>query len=330
MKLKALVSAVKVGAKGTVEMAKIHSPKILLGLGIAGVTIGFVWAIANTAKKLDNVCEKHVKSIDHLKELYSTDDGEELTEGEKKELAQETIKEKAHFIFDIVKTYIGPVSITVLGVASILMSHHILNARYLGACTALQTVTEAYSQYREKVINDQGIEKDLEYSSQPKTEVVVDENGDKYVKTMSSIDDVNTIVRVFSECTSDAWRTVPDYNYAFISGQLNAAKREGFRRGHLFLNDILKMLGLAESEAGCYLGWNIHMGDEIVVEYTDVSNLENLKDTVNKSNAWTLYFKGMRVLPPTLEKEDMLQPYRNAVEEYRRAMVEGGVLHGTE
>lgn len=94
MKLKALVSAVKVGAKGTVEMAKIHSPKILLGLGIAGVTIGFVWAIANTAKKLDNVCEKHVKSIDHLKELYSTDDGEELTEGEKKNLLRKPLRKK--------------------------------------------------------------------------------------------------------------------------------------------------------------------------------------------------------------------------------------------
>lgn len=322
MKLKALWSAAKVGAKGTVELAKVHSPKLLLAAGLVAIGAGFVWGIVNTAKKLDGVCETHNNEIEKLKELYDADGDEEMTEGEKKEFRSEVLKEKGHFIFDVVKVYIGPVVIVGLGVASILTSHHILNTRYLGACAALQAVTEAYSQYREKVISERGIEKDLEYASKS----VSADNNESY----NVPDDVNCITRIFSETTSESWRTIPDYNYAFINGQLNAAKREGFQRGHLFLNDLLRKLNLPESEAGCYLGWAPKLGDEIVCEFNDVSNLENFTGNVNKSNAWVLHFLGMRVLPPILEKEELLQPYKNAIVEYRRAMVDGGVLDETE
>lgn len=327
MKIKALWSATKVAAKGTVELAKVHSPKLLLAAGLVAIGAGFAWAIVNTAKKLDGVCETHNNEIEKLKDLYDVDGNDEMTEGEKKEFRSEILKEKGHFILDVVRVYIGPVAIVGLGVASILTSHHILNTRYLGACTALQAVTEAYSQYREKVISEQGIEKDLEYASKS---VSVDENGVIKTEKYNVPDDVNCITRIFSETTSESWTTIPDYNYAFIKGQLNAAKREGFQRGHLFLNDLLRKLNLPESEAGCYLGWAPKMGDEIVCEFDDISNLENFTGNVNKSNAWVLHFLGMRVLPPILEKEELLQPYKNAIAEYHRAMVNGGVLNDAE
>ena len=304
-KINAIVKSIKIFGKSIKTTVQIHSPKILLIGGLAAIGAGTIWACINTAKKIEDISDLHSENI------------EDIIEDEKKndeQKASSILKEKGRFIFDIVKVYIGPIGLIALGATSICASHHILNMRYLKTCAALQSITEAFAQYRNRVSSAEGTEKDIEYALS-----TAKDTKEEMLRKVST----ESIVRIFSEDSSDCWKPRTDYNYAFLTGQEQAARRELKRRGHLFLNDVLSMLGMHECEAGCYIGWVNAFGDEVDFGIMDLRNLSNLGTTDYKSEAWVLNFNCVHVVPAYLETEELSQPYQNAVREYKR-IINGG------
>lgn len=91
---------------------------------------------------------------------------------------------------------------------------------------------------------------------------------------------------VFNEENSPIdWTTTPEYNAMFLRSQQNYANDLLHRRGHLFLNEVLDMLGIKRTSDGAITGWmkGAH------VDFGVFTDPETLTEMV-KTNEFTLTF----------------------------------------
>jgi hypothetical protein len=59
----------------------------------------------------------------------------------------------------------------------------------------------------------------------------------------------------FDEKSSTAFMANEEYNWLFLRQQQNWANDMLYARGHLFLNELLAMLGMAHATMGAVVGW---------------------------------------------------------------------------
>jgi hypothetical protein len=76
------------------------------------------------------------------------------------------------------------------------------------------------------------------------------------IKTMQvpGSDSASPWVRIFDECSVN-WSRDPGYNQMFLSTQQSYCNDKLRAQGHLFLNEVLDLLGLARSPQGAIFGW---------------------------------------------------------------------------
>jgi Family of unknown function (DUF6353) len=61
----------------------------------------------------------------------------------------------------------------------------------------------------------------------------------------------------FNQETSSNWNTDDEWNRLFLATQQNYANQRLQSIGHVFLNEIFDMLGLARTQSGVITGWVI-------------------------------------------------------------------------
>ena len=79
------------------------------------------------------------------------------------------------------------------------------------------------------------------------------ESGNEMLKSKDSTN-VSMYARFFNE-SCPGWSKNSEYNMVFLREQQNYANNLLKSRGHLFLNDVYDMLGIARSKAGQCVGW---------------------------------------------------------------------------
>lgn len=264
---------------------KKHSPEILVGAGIVGGVTAAVMACKATLK-VDQVL---VESKEKIEKVHAVANDEKMAdkytkEDEKKDL---TII-YAQTGFKLVKLYAPAIMLGATSIACILYSHKILNKRNLALAAAYTAVDNGFKAYRERVVDRFGerTDRELRYNIQAQeveyTEVDETTGEEKTVKKTverSQYDGYSEYARYFEEYTRDSkgnvvrnncWQSNNEYNIMFLKNQERYANDILRAKGRLFLNEVYRMLGIPESQAGQIVGWvydeeeAAHRGDNYV------------------------------------------------------------------
>ena len=246
MKLGIIKTFTKVAGRTGLKLQK-HSPEILMAAGITGIIVSTVMACRATTK-LDEVMEEHENAVDDIKR-----DAGLMENDYRKELA----KTYATTGLKIVKLYGPAVTLQIASIGCVLGSHGIMKKRNVALMAAYKAVEQSFNDYRQRVIEEFGEEKDYDLKHGIQHEKVkVDEDGKKVTKTLNKADpnSISQYARFF-DASSKEYQGIPEYDLIFLKAQQNYANDLLHSRGHVFLNEVYDALGLDRTRAGAVVGW---------------------------------------------------------------------------
>lgn len=251
------MSAIATTGKATLALnkglatVKRYSPQILTTVGILGTITSGVLA-ARATLHLEPIIEKHEQSVDKAKKKTHELTADEYSSTQHK---REITKIYLTTSKDIFKLYALPVSIGVASIGCLIGSHNIMSQRNVATVAAYKALETSFNQYRQRVVEDLGEDKDREYRYATKTtevEVLDDEgNVSTEEKTVSVPSDYQ---RIF-DIDNDNWSPINGMNEMHIRAAQRWMNEKLNAQGYLFLNDVYKALGFEDSTEGCVVGW---------------------------------------------------------------------------
>lgn len=254
---------------GTTGLAlKKHAPDILLATGIVSVGGGVVMACKATIKAETVMAERHAK-LETVKEALEGQTSGDVAYSEKE--AEEDVKLiNAQTAIEVVKLYIPAGGLLMLGILNIVAAHNVQKNRLAALAAGYNGLLMSFAEYRKRVVDEQGEDKDLEYlygtvdaevldvktvKGKEKEEIVpvkaFDKNG------------LSIYARVFDDANNE-WTKDPTYNLHFLKSQQTVANQIFKDRGYIFLNEVYTMLGFDPVPFGQLVGWMKGIGDDFV------------------------------------------------------------------
>lgn len=261
MKLGIVKTFTKVAGRTGLKLQK-HSPEILIAAGITGIVVGTIMACRAT-RKLDEVMEEQQKEKTYLEDFY--------WEGEidHKEYQKNLAKVYVTTGLKIAKLYAPAVTMEVAAIGCVLGAHGIMKKRNVALMAAYKAVEQSFNDYRQRVIEEFGEEKDYDLKHGIQHEKVkVDEDGKKVTKTLNKADpnNISQYARFF-DAASKEWQGIPEYDLMFLKSQQNYMNDLLHARGHVFLNEVYDALGLERSRAGAVVGWVLTKDGDNYVDF---------------------------------------------------------------
>lgn len=256
-----LIKSVGYKLSGTKIGMKVikHSPEILMGLGVTGIVTGTVLACKSTLKVPDLMESHHndIYDIKHTRYMVGSDTDKDFGYSYRKEITQRYLKTGA----TLVKLYSPAISIGVTGLACVLCSHDILKKRNLALTAAYNVVAGHFSEYRGRVRDEFGIDKDRYFFGGETEEEIEVENPNpkskKKIKQKARVLDPNGIsqyARYFDDASRE-WQTTPEYNLMYLKAQQAYFNNILHARKHVFLNEVYDALDIPRSKEGAVVGW---------------------------------------------------------------------------
>lgn len=255
----------KTGRLGLVLKQK--SPEILIGVGIIGIGVSTVMACKATLKSEDIFYDKE----DSLTYIRNKQDATTLEEYSVKEYQKDITMTYIRTGAELAKIYAPSVTIGVASIGCILGAHNVMKSRNVAMAAAYKVLDKGFKDYRQRVVDEFGSEKDEQIRYNMKKETVeykeTDAQGkEKTVKKKTMVanpNDVSIYARFFDE-TATQWSKTPEYNLIFLKGQQQYMNDLLESRGHVFLNDVYDVLGIDRSKAGAVVGWVRGEGDDYI------------------------------------------------------------------
>lgn len=245
------------------------SPEITLGLGIAAsvAAVGYtVWATIKAVETYNDTVEK-------LEQAERVLDNEE----EKKDAIE---KIKLHRTLEWVKLYAPAIVLETASILFSVKSHKIMKGRNAALVMSVAAATKELNDYRQRVRDAIGEEqeKDIFNDASTFTTVKMNEDGTSE-ETVEKKNNYGSQYAAFFDASSTVWENDTVYNLSFLKMKLMMLNNELRIKGHIFLNDVYRALGLPETKAGQYVGWvtSSTVGDG-VIKFTNVSTGENIED----------------------------------------------------
>lgn len=226
-----------------------QSPHIFFVAGVVGSVTSTVLACRATLKLPDALTEIE-GDIDTVKQLKNEN---KLPEGyTEKDLNRDTVLAYSRAVYRLTRLYAPAIGVGTVSIVALSGSHIAMSRRNTALMAAYTTLSEAYANYRERVIAELGAERELDiYHSTTK---VVNTDGDEV-----NVSDPNTwspYARFFDE-GSTSFEKNAELNRLFITCQQNWANEMLRARGHVFLNEVYDMLGFERTPEGAVVGWVI-------------------------------------------------------------------------
>lgn len=263
MNLSVIKTAVtsKVGLQ--VLAAKQHSPAILFGAGVVGV-VGTAVLASRATLKLNDVISEFEEDAQKIVEVR-TNHSDKYTDAQAK---SDGIIIRTKLVKNIVKLYSPAIGLGCLSVAALTGSHIILSRRNASLVAAYTAVDKAFKQYRGRVINEMGADKDKEFMFGTSEREVYSQkkNGEPVVETIRTFGDGRSPYAVIFDESNQNFNREPSYNAVFLRHNQNYLNDRLRAKGHLFLNEVYRELGFPDTTAGAVTGWiyNSQDGDGFV------------------------------------------------------------------
>lgn len=241
----------------TVLLGRKYSPEILIGVGIIGVVTAGVLA-ARATLKLETVVDG---AKDELEDIHTLRDNSSIVDYSDNKHGRNVAKVYVKTGFSLVKLYGPSISLAAVSVACLIGSHGIMRRRNAALVVMYKGVETMYNNYRARVVEEYGPEKDLDYHLGRRE--VIQETKDpetgKVVKNSVSVVDPNKVSQFakFFDETNPNYQKNAEYNLLFLKCQQTYANDLLHSRGHIFLNDVYDSLGIPRTKAGCNVGWAV-------------------------------------------------------------------------
>lgn len=236
-------------------IAQKHSPRLLFVGGLVGSVASTVLACKATLglhEALDDL-EYEVHCV--KKDLINT-------EGYRKDLAYVYAKNA----FKITKLYAPAVGLGVVSISALTGSHVVLTRRNTAMTAAYAATQKAFDEYRLRVRDALGEEKERDIRHSITLQDQIDEKGKK-VKVNVADPSTWSMYAVFFDEYSRNWQKNPELNRVYIQAQQEYANHLLHARGHVFLNEVYDMLGVPRRKAGQVVGWAIGNGKDNFIDF---------------------------------------------------------------
>lgn len=259
------MSAITRSAHRAALKLKKHSPRILFVAGVIGM-VGTSVVSARAAVKVQPKLEVTKSKLNEI-QRYSRE-GKMTDETTK----AETVQLYREIGFDMFKAYAPAVVLGIASVAALTKSHQILTARNAAVGAAYAGLDKAFKEYRQRVIAELGQEKDTEFAfgSETRDIVVYDKDGNPQIEQIKKISkDAEGIYKVLFDENNRNWEKPQGYNYTWLDSQMRWANELLQRRGHLFLNEVMDILGFDRVPEGQLVGWIYDSSDDNQPGYVD-------------------------------------------------------------
>lgn len=267
MNLTSMKAAAKLAANRNLLKVKKNSPTILMVAGITGMVATAVTSSMATLK-LEGVIDQMDERLAKSKALQQKiADGEvEFEEGyTEKDFKRADVIIYAKGIVQIGKLYAPSVLLGAASIAAIVSGHTILDRRNVMLAGAYAALDKTFGNYRAKVIDAFGVEKEKELYVATVAEDVTDPATGEVVSTFPVTSPLSMYGRWFRRGNKN-WEPNGDSNSSFLRAQQNFLNDKLRATGHLFLNDVYDALGFPRTSEGQLVGWlwKKHTGDDYI------------------------------------------------------------------
>jgi hypothetical protein len=237
-------------------IAKKNAPHIFFAAGVAGTITSTVLACRATLKlsaTLDEI-QKDIEIIKPKRETHPLLTPEVVTGEDAVVEHTKTIYVYTRASLRIAKLYGPSVLIGVASIGLLAGSHIQLTRRNSALIAAYAAVQKAYDDYRDRVREELGVERELDIYHAAKTEIVKDADGKDISVKVVDPNKYSPYAKFFDEY-SDNWKRDAELNRMFIQCQQNYLNNRLLAYGHVFLNEAYDALGVPRSSAGAVVGW---------------------------------------------------------------------------
>lgn len=248
MKLSFLNKAVNRSIQKIAFKLEKHAPEILVAIGVGGGITATVLACKATLSAQDILAD----SKDKVDEINSLDSKDEVGQNELK-------KVYIHTGLELARVYGPSIAIGTASIVSIFASHKMMRNRVATLVTAYGTLDSAFKEYRKRVADNFGADKELETYHDVKFIEETTGEGEtvslaKRNEDIEKVDGYSIYARCFDEYNPN-WKDNADYNLDFLRGVQRYLNDQLEYRGFLFLNEVYRELGFDETPAGQLVGW---------------------------------------------------------------------------
>lgn len=239
-------------------IARKNSPQVMFVGGVVGVGVSTVMACKATLKLSDQ--------LDKMKAEMSTvkamrDDETKPDVGDK-----DVAFIYARNMAKVARLYAPAAFVGVASIGALTGSHVTLQRRNVGLTAAYAATAKAYEEYRERVKEELGEEKELDIYHSATIEKIKGEDGKQVDAKAANPDGWSPYARFFDE-SSRNWQKNAEINRMFIQVQQTYANDLLRSRGHIFLNEVYDMLGFEHTSAGAVVGWVIGPDGDNLVDF---------------------------------------------------------------
>lgn len=239
---------------------KKYSPEILTAAGVIG-TVGSTVLACKATLKVEDILDEAKKKSNLINAVH---DGEIEVDAEytDKDYSKDLLVNRTQTAVKLIKLYGPAISLGALSIAAILGGQHILRKRNVAVMAAYKLCEESFNNYRSRVKDELGEEKDRQFYYGMTEETVKDKVKSKDGKTKTVTKKVekapdhlySQYARFFDEANIN-WDKSPEQNMYFLKMVQNQMNDKLKARGHVFLNEVYDALGFDRSEAGQLVGW---------------------------------------------------------------------------
>lgn len=231
-----------------------YAPEILTVVGIAGGVTAAVLG-AKATLRVDTALQAKDDRLEILEEIKKNTIERNEEAFDEKEYLKDKTGIYTQFVLDMTKIYGPSVSLGVASIVSIVCAHGIMRRRNVALMAAYKTVETAFSTYRQRLIEEFGVEKDQDFRAGVYTEKTEDpETGKKKTTKRFDVTDISGYARIFDEFNPNYDKT-PDLNRMFLVNMQMWMNDKLRAKGHVFLNEVYDALGFERTHAGAVVGW---------------------------------------------------------------------------
>lgn len=231
-----------------------HAPTILTAAGTAGFIGTTILASKATLKVEETISDETAL-------LVKVHEAHEAGKLEDKDALHDKVILYTRMTTKLAKLYAPALILGTASIVSLATGHGIMLKRNASLAAAYAAVDQAFKTYKKKVESKFGKEAVLDaLVSTPQEDLTKDEMT---LEAVTAVDGVSPYGVIFDEDNVN-WSADEDLAKLHLDCQQQYANDILQTRGHIFLNEVYKMLGFPHTPAGAVTGWVKGQGDDFV------------------------------------------------------------------
>jgi hypothetical protein len=251
-------------ARQTLIMQK-NSPHIFFVGGVIGVVGSTVLACRATLKLEKNLDEIR-RDVQDVKDVRAIGDDRGRKPSDH-EYYMSMARVQSQGLVKLGRLYAPSILLGSISIAALTKSHVELTKRNAALSATLAAVTKAYDDYRARVREVIGEERELEiYRCMEDNEIEDDKGKKKVVKTIGDPNRHSVYAKCFDE-TNPNYQKSAEMNRVFLQANQNYFNLRLQAHGHVFLNDVYDALGFERTSAGAVCGWILNGEGDSYVDF---------------------------------------------------------------